>query len=167
MWKDELALIPGVVALIAPLAGTARYGRHLAIRPKPQLDRSIGPVLRRTEDIAAWVAVASRHERRRRSWVQCQGSWPSQGSWPRFVAKVRGRDCRNFHRHLCRIAAQRGWYPHDGGDCQGLVAPEADLHLLRELESAPSAGCGAMSTRLRRCGRSMSRSWSTPPSAPA
>ena len=86
---------------------------------------------------------------------------------PRFVAKVRGRDCRNFHRHLCRIAAQRGWYPHDGGDCQGLVAPEADLHLLRELESAPSAGCGAMSTRLRRCGRSMSRSWSTPPSAPA
>ena len=99
--------------------------------------------------------------RRRRSWVQCQGSWP------RFVAKVRGRDCRNFHRHLCRIAAQRGWYPHDGGDCQGLVAPEADLHLLRELESAPSAGCGAMSTRLRRCGRSMSRSWSTPPSAPA
>ena len=165
MWKDELALIPGVVTLIAPLAGTARYGRHLATHPEPQLDRSIGPVLRRTEDIAAWVAVASRHEDGAapgfNAKVQCQGSWP------RFVAKVRGRDCRNFHGHLCRIAAQRGWYPHDGGDCQGLVAPEADLHLLRELESAPSAGCGALSTRLRRCGRSMRRSWSTPPSAPA
>ena len=152
MWKDELGLIPGVVTLIAPLAGTARYGRHLATHPEPQLDRSIGPVLLRTEDIAAWVAVASRHE---------------DGAAPGFNAKVRGRDCRNFHGHLCRIAAQRGWYPHDGGDCQGLVAPEADLHLLRELESAPSAGCGAMSTRLRRCGRSMRRIWSTPPSAPA
>ena len=89
MWKDELALIPGVVALIAPLAGTARYGRHLAIRPEPQLDRSIGPVLRRTEGIAAWVAVASRHG---------DGAAPGfnakvrgQGSWPRFVAKVRGQ----------------------------------------------------------------------------
>ena len=76
MWKDELALIPGVVALIAPLAGTARYGRHLAIRPEPQLDRSIGPVLRRTEDIAAWVAVASGHE---------------DGAAPGFNAKVRGQ----------------------------------------------------------------------------
>ena len=84
MWKDELALIPGVVTLIAPLAGTARYGRHLATHPEPQLDRSIGPVLRRTEDIAAWVAVASRHE---------DGAAPGfnakvqrQGSTPRFVA---------------------------------------------------------------------------------
>ena len=84
MWKDELALIPGVVTLIAPLAGTARYGRHLATHPEAQLDRSIGPVLRRTEDIAAWVAVASRHE---------DGAAPGfnakvrgQGSWPRFAA---------------------------------------------------------------------------------
>ena len=76
MWKDELALIPGVVTLIAPLAGTARYGRHLATHPEPQLDRSIGPVLRRTEDIAAWVAVASRHE---------------DGAAPGFNAKVRGQ----------------------------------------------------------------------------
>ena len=83
MWKDELALILGVVTLIAPLAGTARYGRHLATHPEPQLDRSIGPVLRRTEDIAAWVAVASRHE---------DGAAPGFNSMPRFVAKVRGQD---------------------------------------------------------------------------
>ena len=76
MWKDELALILGVVTLIAPLAGTARYGRHLATHPEAQLDRSIGPVLRRTEDIAAWVAVASRHE---------------DGAAPGFNAKVRGQ----------------------------------------------------------------------------
>ena len=90
MWKDELALIPGVVALIAPLAGTARYGRHLAIRPEPQLDRSIGPVLQRTEDIAAWVAVASRHEDGAapgfNAEVRGQAKVRGQGSWPRFVA---------------------------------------------------------------------------------
>ena len=159
MWKDELALIPGVVTLIAPLAGTARYGRHLATHPEPQLDRSIGPVLRRTEDIAAWVAVASRHE---------DGAAPGfnakvrgQGSWPRFTAGTVATStatCAGSRPSVAGITT---------GDCQGLVAPEADLHLLRELESAPSAGCGALPTRLRRCGRSMRRSWSTPPSAPA
>ena len=77
MWKDELALILGVVTLIAPLAGTARYGRHLATHPEAQLDRSIGPALLRTEDIAAWVAVASRHE---------------DGAAPGFNAKVSGQD---------------------------------------------------------------------------
>ena len=41
MWKDELVLIPGVVALLAPLAGTARYGWHPAIDPEPQLDRRL------------------------------------------------------------------------------------------------------------------------------
>ena len=96
MWKDELALIPGVVTLIAPLAGTARYGRHLATHPEPQLDRSIGPVLRRTEDIAAWVAVASRHEDGAAPGFNAkvkvrQGSTPRfQGSL-RFNAKVRGQ----------------------------------------------------------------------------
>ena len=73
MWKDELVLIPGVVALLAPLAGTARYGWHPAIDPEPQLDRPIGPVLLRTEGIAALVAATSRDE---------------DGAAPGFNAKV-------------------------------------------------------------------------------
>ena len=154
MWKDELALIPGVVTLIAPLAGTARYGRHLATHPEPQLDRSIGPVLRRTEDIAAWVAVASRHEDGAAPGTLLNAKVRGQGSWPRFVAGT--------------VATSTATCAGSRPSVAGIpTTPEADLHLLRELESAPSAGCGAMSTRLRRCGRSMRRSWSTPPSASA
>ena len=88
MWKDKLVLIPGLITLIVLLAGTALsvtalsvtalYGWHLAIHPEPQLDRSIGPVLRRTEGIAALVAVASRRE---------------DAAALGFNAKVHGRDC--------------------------------------------------------------------------
>ena len=78
MRKDEPARIPGVITLIAPLAGAA-----------------LG-----------------------------------------FNAKVHGRDDRNFCRHLCRIAARRGWYPHDCGACQCPAAPEADPQLLRGMETA-------------------------------
>ena len=31
-----------------------------------------------------------------------------------MAGTVYGRDCSNFHRHLRRIAVQRGWYPRDG-----------------------------------------------------
>ena len=94
MQKDKHIVVPAKVTLIVLLAGTALYGWHLAIHPEPQLDRLIGPVLPRTEDIAPFVAVASRHE---------------------------------------------------DGACQSLVAPEADLHLLREVQADPMAGRVAMS----------------------
>ena len=41
------------------------------------------------------------------------------------------------HRHQRRIAAQRGWYPDDGGAGQVLAAPEADLHLPQEMQADP------------------------------
>ena len=159
MWKDKLVLIPGLITLIVLLAGTALsvtalYGWHLAIHPEPQLDRSIGPVLRRTEGSAALVAVASRRE---------------DAAALGFNAKVHGRDCSNFHRHQRRIAAQRGWYPHDGGAGQGLVAPEADLHLPQQMEADPIGWVRRHADEAVpvRTFDSMRRSWSTPPSAPA
>ena len=46
---------------------------------------------------------------------------------------------RNFRRHLRHNALRQGWYPHDGGKCRSLVVPEADLHLLYEMEQDPIA----------------------------
>ena len=54
-----------------------------------------------------------------------------------MAGTVYGRDCSNFHRHLRRIAVQRGWYPDDGGAGQGLVAPETDLHLPQQMQADP------------------------------
>ena len=68
--------------------------------------------LLRTEGIAPFVAVDNRHE---------------DGVALGFNAKVQGRDYRNFYRHLCRISAQRGWYRHEDGAGQSLVAPDAEL----------------------------------------
>ena len=78
MQKDKHIVVPAKVTLIVLLAGTALYGWHLAIHPEPQLDRSIGPVLRRTEGNAALVGVASRRE---------------DAAALGFNAKVHGRDC--------------------------------------------------------------------------
>ena len=142
MWKDKLVLIPGLFTLIVLLAGTALsvtalYGWHRAIHPEPQLDRSIGPVLWRTEGIAALVAVTSRRE---------------DAAALGFNAKVHGRDCSNFHRHLRRIAvgilatgapARVWWRPRLTRISRGRCRPP------------PSSGCVAMPTRLCRCGRSI------------
>ena len=124
MWKDKLLTVPAAVTLAMLLAGLALFAWHLAIHPEPQLTEPAEEVPLRTEGIAALVAVASRHD-----------DDVALG----FNAEVHGRDMRNFRRHLRHNALRQGWYPHDGGKCQSLVVPEADLHLLYEMEQDPIA----------------------------
>ena len=124
MWKDKLVTVPAAVTLAMLLAGLALFAWHLAIHPEPQLTEPAEDVPLRTEGIAALVAVASRHD-----------DDVALG----FDPVVHGRDLRNFRRHLRHIALRQGWYPHDGGACRSLVAPEADLHLLYEMERDPVA----------------------------
>lgn len=54
-----------------------------------------------------------------------------------FTAVVHQRDRKHFRRHLDHIAIKRGWYPHRAGRARSLVVPEADLHLLHEMERDP------------------------------
>ena len=103
-------------------AGLILYGWHLAIHPEPQLTDPEAPASRKTQGVAALVAVASRHD---------------DDAALRFTARIHGRDQRNFRLHLHRIAVQRSWYPHDVGSCQPLVVPEADLPGLRAVNVDP------------------------------
>ena len=127
MLKDKLVTVPAAVTLAMLLAGLALFAWHLAIHPEPQLTEPQltepdEDVPLRAEGIAALVAVASRHD---------------DDVALRFDPVVHGRDLRNFRRHLRHIALRQGWYPHDGGACRSLVVPEADLHLLYEMERDP------------------------------
>ena len=119
---EKLITGSSLLTLALALAGVIFYGWHLAIHPEPQLTDPGEPAPRRTEGVAALVAVANRHD---------------DGAALRFTARVHGRDRDNFRRHLRRIATQRGWYPHGVGSCQRLVVPEDDLPELRALEVDP------------------------------
>ena len=119
MHIEKLVTRSSVLTCVMVLAGLALYGWHLAIHPEPQLSDPGEPAPRRTEGVAVLVAVANRHD---------------DDAALRFTARVHGRDRGNFRRHLRRIAVQRGWYPHDGGSCQRLVVPEADLIRLQAVE---------------------------------
>ena len=104
------------------LTGLGLFLWHLAIHPDPQLiDPGPLPSLR-TQGIASFVAVASRHH---------------DGAAVPFTVVVHQRDRANFRRHLDRIAVQRGWYPHRAGEEQSLAVPEAELHLLYDMERDP------------------------------
>ena len=119
---ERLITGSSVLTIVMALAGVILYGWHLAIHPEPQLSDPGEPAPRRTEGVATLVAVANRH---------------NDAAAVRFTARVHGRDRDNFHRHLRRIAVQRGWYSHGGGSCQRLVVPEADLPRLQAMEVDP------------------------------
>ena len=122
MRMEKLITGSSLLTLVMVLAGLALYGWHLAIHPAPKLTDPGEPLPRRTEGVAALVAVANLHD---------------DDAALRFTARVHGRDRGNFRRHLRRIAVQRGWYLHDGGSCQRLVVPEADLLRLQAVEVDP------------------------------
>ena len=104
------------------LTGLGLFLWHLAIHPDPQLiDPGSLPPLR-TQGIAPFVAVASRHH---------------DGAAVPFTVVVHQRDRANLRRHLDRIAINRGWYPHRAGEEQSLVVPEGDLQLLYDMERDP------------------------------
>ena len=137
MPMERLITGSSLLTIVMALAGLLLYGWHLAIHPDPQLSDPGQPPLRSTQGVAALVAVANRHD---------------DDAALRFTARVHGRDRGNFRRHLRLIAVQRGWYLHDGGSCQRLVVPEADLIRLRAVEVDPigwvrSHGGGSVSTR--------------------
>lgn len=104
------------------LAGLGLFLWHLAIHPQAQL-ADPGPLPPfQTQGIAPFVAVAAHHN--------------DYAAVP-FTAVVHKRDRANFVLHLQHIAVNRGWYPHRAGDDQSLVVPEADLHLLYDMENDP------------------------------
>lgn len=122
MQQSKSAVPPFLLMTLLVLTGLGLFLWHLAIHPDAQFaDPGPLPPLQ-TQGIAPFVAVAARHN-------DC-------AAVP-FTAVVHQRDRANFLRHLDHIAIQRGWYPHRAGDDQSLVVPEADLHLLYDMEPDP------------------------------
>ncbi len=122
MDESKSPLPSGMLMTLLIVTGLILFVWHLIIHPEPQLEDP-GPLQAvQIEGIAPFVAVASRHD---------------DDAAVRFTAVVHERDRRHFYRHLRRIAIERGWYLHRTGKEQRLVVPEADLHLLREMESDP------------------------------
>ncbi len=122
MQKSKSPLPPFLLMTLIVLTGLGLFLWHLAIHPDAQLAEP-GPLPPfQTQGIALFVAVASRHD--------------DYAAVP-FTAVVHKRDRANFRHHLDHIAVKRGWYPHRAGAERSLVVPEADLHLLYEMERDP------------------------------
>ena len=122
MQESKSPAPPCLLMTLMVLTGLGIFLWHLAIHPEPQLaDPGPLPPIP-TRGIAPFVAVAARHD---------------DGAAVGFTAVVHQRDRENFGFHLDHIAIKQGWYPHRAGEEQSLVVPEADLHLLYEMERAP------------------------------
>ena len=122
MQDSKSPVPPFLLMTLLVLTGLGLFLWHLAIHPDAQLTEP-GPLPQlRTQGIASFVAVATRHD-------DC-------AAVP-FTAVVHKRDRDNFRRHLDHVAIQRGWYPHRAGDDQSLVVPEDDLQLLYDMERDP------------------------------
>ena len=122
MQESKSPAPPFFLMTLLVLTGLGLFLWHLAIHPEAQLaDPGPLPPLQ-TQGLAPFVAVASRHD---------------DGAAIAFTAVVHQRDRANFARHLDHVAIRQGWYPHRAGDDRSLVVPEADLHLLYDMESDP------------------------------
>ena len=121
MQDSKSPVPPFLLMTLLVLTGLGLFFWHLAIHPEAQLTDP-GPLPPQTEGIAPFVAVASRHD-------DC-------AAVP-FTAVVHKRDRANFRHHLDHVAVRRGWYPHRAGAERSLVVPEADLHLLYDMERDP------------------------------
>ena len=122
MQDSKSPMPPFLLMILMVLTGLGLFVWHLAIHPDAQLtDPGPLPPIR-SRGIAPFVAVATRHD---------------DGAAVAFTARVHQRDRDNFGRHLDHVAVRQGWYPHRAGDDRSLVVPEADLHLLYDMESDP------------------------------
>ncbi len=122
MQESKSPLPPFLLMTFMVLTGLGLFLWHLAIHPDAQLaDPGPLPPLQ-TQGIAPFVAVASRH---------------NDAAAVPFTAVVHKRDRAHFRNHLAHIAIKRGWYPHRAGAERSLVVPEADLHLLYDMERDP------------------------------
>ena len=119
MQRPKSPLPPFLLMTFMVLTGLVFFLWHLAIHPDAQL-ADPGPLPPfQSQGIAPFVAVASRHD--------------DYAAVP-FTAVVHKRDRANFRHHLDHVAVKRGWYPHRAGAERSLVVPEADLHLLYDME---------------------------------
>ena len=132
MQESRSPVPPFLLMTTLVLAGMGLFLWHMAIHPDPQLiDPGPLPPLQ-TQGIAAFVAVAARHD---------------DGAAVPFTTVVHKRDRANFLRHLDHVAINRGWYPHRAGEEQSLVVPEADLHVLYDMERDPVDWVRRLATR--------------------
>ena len=151
MRMEKLITGSSLLTLVMVLAGVILYGWHLAIHPEPQLTDPGEPASRRTEGVAALVAVANRHEDDAAlrftvramvatsaiSAFTCAGLPPSGAGAPTTVG-----------------AASAWW-------CRKLISSGCG-----QWRSTPSTGCEATAVGAYRQGHSGKRTWSTSLSAP-